>query len=38
MEIYKKLAQIMSEVDPIAKGKTNQQQGYKFRGIDDLYL
>ncbi len=27
----------MAEVDPIAKGKTNQQQGYKFRGIDDLY-
>jgi hypothetical protein len=37
MEIYKRLSKIMAEVDPIAKGKTNQQQGYKFRGIDDLY-
>ena len=35
--IYTKLADIMKEVDPISKGKTNQQQGYKFRGIDDLY-
>jgi hypothetical protein len=37
MEIYSKLSKIMSEVDPITKGKTNTQQGYKFRGIDDLY-
>lgn len=35
--IYQALAGIMAEVDYIGKNKTNQQQGYKFRGIDDMY-
>jgi len=35
--IYKVLSEIMAEIGPIAKGKQNQQQGYKFRGIDDVY-
>lgn len=37
MEIYNRLSKIMAEVNPIAKEKSNHQQGYKFRGIDDLY-
>lgn len=35
--IYKKITNIMSAIDPIAKDKTNKMQGYKFRGIDDMY-
>lgn len=35
--IYKKLAEVMKDVQPIAKGHKNPQQGYKFRGIDDVY-
>jgi len=27
----------MQDVEAITKGKTNQQQNYKFRGIDDMY-
>lgn len=27
----------MGEVGAIAKGRTNKEQGYAFRGIDDLY-
>lgn len=37
-EIHKAMAAIMAEVGGVAKGRTNQQQGYKFRGIADLYL
>jgi hypothetical protein len=37
MEIYKAINAIMAEVPSISKGRTNQQQGYKFRGIDDMY-
>jgi hypothetical protein len=36
-EIYQRLAQIMAEVPAIAKDQKNQQQGYAFRGIDDLF-
>lgn len=32
------MAKIMAEVEPIAKGRQNQSQGYKFRGVDDVYL
>ncbi len=27
----------MLEIDPIAKNRKNEQQGFKYRGIDDLY-
>lgn len=27
----------MAEISPIAKDRANQSQGYKFRGIDDVY-
>lgn len=36
-KIYQQMAKIMAEVAPIAKGQRNQQQGYNFRGIDDVY-
>ena len=35
--IHEALASIMTETDAIAKDRNNQQQGYKFRGIDDIY-
>jgi hypothetical protein len=35
--IYEKMAAIMTDIDPIAKDRTNSQQGYKFRGVDDVY-
>lgn len=38
MEIYKRLVEINKEVEPIKKEKTNQQQGFKFRGIDDVMI
>lgn len=37
MEIYKRLADIMIDIEAIAKDKTNQQQGFKYRGIDQVY-
>lgn len=37
MNIYQSIQKIMEEVEPIAKARKNDQQGYKFRGIDDLY-
>lgn len=36
-EIYQRLAYIMAEVPAIAKDQKNQQQGYAFRGIDDVF-
>lgn len=35
-QIYTALAAIMSEVDFIGKNKTNSQQNFKYRGIDDV--
>jgi hypothetical protein len=35
--IYESLCNILNDVEGITKSKTNQQQGYKFRGIDDMY-
>ena len=35
--IYSKMASILNDVDAIKKDKTNTQQNYKFRGIDDMY-
>ena len=34
--IYEKMAAIMKAVNPIAKGQRNQQQGFMYRGIDDI--
>ncbi len=36
MEIYKKLACINRAIEAIKKGRTNLQQGFKYRGIDDV--
>lgn len=35
--IHTALAAIMADVDPIAKGRENKGQGFKFRGVDDVY-
>ncbi len=35
--IHRKMALIMAEVAPIAKERKNTQQGYSFRGVDDVY-
>ena len=35
--IYQAVNAIMQEIEAIAKSKTNSMQGYKFRGIDDMY-
>jgi hypothetical protein len=35
--IYQAISNIMQDVDAIGKNKTNSMQGYKFRGIDDMY-
>lgn len=37
-QIYELIPKIMAEVGAIHKGRKNQQQGYAFRGIDDVYL
>jgi len=36
VNIYKAISEIMAEVGPIGKEKRNQQQGFNFRGIDDV--
>jgi hypothetical protein len=38
-EVYKAIAAVMEDVgrEGIAKDRKNQQQGYSFRGIDDVY-
>jgi hypothetical protein len=35
--IYKQMAAIMAAVPAIGKDRDNKQQGYKFRGIDEVY-
>lgn len=35
--IYSKIIAILREVDAVGKNKKNAQQGYMFRGIDDMY-
>lgn len=35
--IFKKIPQIMKAVGSIGKDRANTQQGYKFRGIEDMY-
>lgn len=37
MEIYKRMADVMKNISHIAKKSENRQQGFKFRGIDDVY-
>lgn len=39
MEVYKSIAQITGEIAAVGVGKTNknQQQGFAYRGIDDIY-
>lgn len=34
--IYKAIAKVMAEVGAIGKDKRNQQQGFQYRGIDDV--
>ncbi len=36
MNIYESITKIMEEVPAIGKEKVNSQQGFKFRGIDDV--
>lgn len=36
MNIYTAISNVMSEVGAISKDKTNTQQGFKYRGIDDV--
>lgn len=36
-QIYELIPKIMTDVGAIGKDRQNQQQGYKFRGIDDVY-
>lgn len=36
MNIYESIAAIMQEIPAIGKDKKNQQQGFKYRGIDDV--
>jgi len=35
-KIYQSIIGVMSEIGAIEKGKTNSQQGFKYRGIDDV--
>jgi len=35
-QIYKALAKVMQEVGVVGKSRKNPQQGYQFRGIDDV--
>jgi hypothetical protein len=37
MNIYQSIAAIMTDVDAIGKDRKNAQQGFSFRGIDDVY-
>lgn len=36
-QIYQSMCAIMADIDYIAKDKKNAQQGFHFRGIDDVY-
>ena len=35
--IYKAMSDAMADISAIAKSRNNAQQGFKFRGIDDVY-
>lgn len=34
--IYKKIIEVMADINAIGKDRKNQQQGFQFRGIDDV--
>lgn len=36
-DIFQSLAAVMADVSAIGKNRKNQQQGFRFRGIDDVY-
>ena len=36
MKIYKSIIGVMSEIGAIGKEKINSQQGFKYRGVDDV--
>ena len=36
-KIYKQISLVMGEIGAIGKDRKNPQQGYSFRGIDDIY-
>ena len=36
MNIFESITAIMQEIPAIGKEKKNQQQGFKYRGIDDV--
>jgi hypothetical protein len=36
-KIHGQICEMLSEVEAIAKDRKNQQQGFNFRGIDDVY-
>lgn len=36
MNIYQAIVAAMADIEPIAKGRRNREQGFQFRGIDDI--
>lgn len=36
MEIFKKIPEIAAEISAIGKNRKNSQQGYSYRGVDDV--
>jgi hypothetical protein len=37
-KVHEAVAAAMAEVGGVAKGRSNNQQGYRFRGVADIYL
>ncbi len=35
--IFKQIAKVMADVNPVGKGGKNEKQGYKYRSVDDCY-
>ena len=36
MTIFQAISAAMGDIEPIAKGRRNDKQGFNFRGIDDI--
>lgn len=36
MNIYESITNAMADIEPIAKGRRNEKQGFNFRGIDEI--
>jgi hypothetical protein len=36
-KIFSLIPKVMADINPIGKDQRNEQQNYKFRGIDDMY-